>query len=131
MLCFFIIYKQRRRAYDEKMALTIDPDDDIRENIVSYHDEGAGEEDMHAYDITPLRIPIGPKDSPSTIGRKPMIPSEAKPSMQRPPRTITLIVLMMVIVGLMFEFIRNSQTKISLTRIPCYYYPIKCFSKIV
>jgi hypothetical protein len=84
-LLAFILYTRRRRAYDEKMALTIDPDDDIRENIVSYHDEGAGEEDMQAYDITPLRIPINPKDSPG-IGRKPMIPSEAKPSVQRPVR---------------------------------------------
>ncbi|XP_055343968.1 neural-cadherin-like isoform X2 [Paramacrobiotus metropolitanus] len=83
LLSFFvciIFYTRRRRAYDEKMALTIDPDDDIRENIVSYHDEGAGEEDMQAYDITPLRIPIGPgvlphpgKDDPS---RKAILPPE-------------------------------------------------------
>lgn len=87
-LCF-IIYTRRRRAYDEKLALTIDPDDDIRENIVSYHDEGAGEEDMHAYDITPLRIPIGlpsavppfpAKDDPGLngtgTGRKPVLPPD-------------------------------------------------------
>lgn len=67
------------------MALTIDPDDDIRENIVSYHDEGAGEEDMQAYDITPLRIPIGqtPGVQPSkdevaaAASRKPILPPEA------------------------------------------------------
>ncbi|UYV85015.1 hmr-1 [Cordylochernes scorpioides] len=35
-----------------------DIDDDIRENIISYDDEGGGEDDMQAYDITPLRIPI-------------------------------------------------------------------------
>ena len=78
------------------MALTIDPDDDIRENIVSYHDEGAGEEDMQAYDITPLRIPVNPKDQAlgaagggPPVSRKPMVPSEAKPGVRRPPRPRT------------------------------------------
>lgn len=68
------------------MALSMEPDDDIRENIVSYHDEGAGEEDMHAYDITPLRIPIGIGKEAPLIGRKPMIPSEAKLTLQQPFR---------------------------------------------
>ena len=35
-------------------------DDDVRENIISYDDEGGGEDDMNQYDITPLRIPIDP-----------------------------------------------------------------------
>ena len=34
------------------------PDDDVRENI-NYEDEFGGEDDMPAYDITPLQIPIG------------------------------------------------------------------------
>lgn len=39
-------------------------DDDVRENIISYDDEGGGEDDMNAYDITPLRIPIDATGTP-------------------------------------------------------------------
>lgn len=41
-----------------------DVDDDVRENIISYDDEGGGEDDMQAFDITPLRIPIDATGTP-------------------------------------------------------------------
>lgn len=49
------MYSRRREAHIKYPG----PDDDVRENIINYDDEGGGEDDMTAFDITPLQIPIG------------------------------------------------------------------------
>lgn len=51
----FVVYNRRREAHIKYPG----PDDDVRENIINYDDEGGGEDDMTAFDITPLQIPIG------------------------------------------------------------------------
>lgn len=55
VLVFVIYNRQKERHYPKQ-----DPYDDVRENIINYDDEGGGEDDMTAFDITPLQIPIGP-----------------------------------------------------------------------
>ena len=50
----FVVYNRRREAQIKYP----NPDDDIRENIINYEDEGGGEDDMTAFDITPLQIPV-------------------------------------------------------------------------
>lgn len=50
-----MVYNRRREAHIKYPG----PDDDVRENIINYDDEGGGEDDMTAFDITPLQIPIG------------------------------------------------------------------------
>jgi len=35
------------------------PDDDVRENIMHYDEEGVGEQDQSAYDISQLKKPFG------------------------------------------------------------------------
>lgn len=66
MIAAFLIYKRSKRPHQK---FGHDVDDDVRENIISYDDEGGGEDDMNAYDITPLRIPIDPTGA--TIPGKP------------------------------------------------------------
>lgn len=51
----FVVYNRQREAHIKYPG----PDDDVRENIINYDDEGGGEDDMTAFDITPLQIPIG------------------------------------------------------------------------
>jgi hypothetical protein len=61
LVLVFVIYNRRREAQIKYP----NPDDDVRENIINYEDEGGGEDDMTAFDITPLQIPVasGPSDA--------------------------------------------------------------------
>lgn len=55
LVLVFVVYSRRRESHIKYPG----PDDDVRENIINYDDEGGGEDDMTAFDITPLQIPIG------------------------------------------------------------------------
>ena len=54
LVLVFVVYNRRREAQIKYP----NPDDDVRENIINYEDEGGGEDDMTAFDITPLQIPV-------------------------------------------------------------------------
>ncbi|ELU14775.1 hypothetical protein CAPTEDRAFT_226653 [Capitella teleta] len=81
MILLFIIFTQRSNPDH----LLIDPDDALRDNYVTYEEEGAGEEDMHAYDLSRLQKPVdpnldpmglrGPPDEP--VRRLEVLPQEA------------------------------------------------------
>lgn len=62
MVLVIVAYTRSRRP-SQKFGHG-DVDDDVRENIISYDDEGGGEDDMNAYDITPLRIPVDATGTP-------------------------------------------------------------------
>lgn len=66
LVLVIVAYTRSRRPHQK---FGHDVDDDVRENIITYDDEGGGEDDMNAYDITPLRIPIDPTGA--TIPGKP------------------------------------------------------------
>ncbi|XP_003373310.1 cadherin-related hmr-1 [Trichinella spiralis] len=66
LVLLLVVYSRRRH----QSPLLIRPEDDIRENIINYAEEGGGEEDQDAYNIAALR--------------KPVLPIEDDPSMQLP-----------------------------------------------
>jgi len=51
-----VIYSRKRKTTKKKKRSG--PEKDVRETVISYEDEGGGEDDMTAFDITPLQIPI-------------------------------------------------------------------------
>ncbi|CAH1778847.1 unnamed protein product [Owenia fusiformis] len=61
IILLFIIYNRRRKPH---YVVELEPEDDIRENIINYDEEGAGEEDQDAYDISRMQKPVDP-DMPS------------------------------------------------------------------
>ncbi|CAG7819551.1 unnamed protein product [Allacma fusca] len=67
LVLVFVVYNRRREAQIKYPG----PDDDVRENIINYDDEGGGEDDMTAFDITPLQIPIGAPGHEMMISKMP------------------------------------------------------------
>lgn len=71
LVIWFLIMRCQKEP-EEKEPFDDDADDDIRENIMYYDEEGAGEEDQTAYDLSRLRKPddgehARPWDDPDLI----------------------------------------------------------------
>lgn len=55
LLFLYFSFNRKRSGTNVKKPVT---KDDIRENIINYCDEGGGENDMTAFDMKTLKIPI-------------------------------------------------------------------------
>ncbi|GFN86028.1 neural-cadherin [Plakobranchus ocellatus] len=77
VIAAFLLYKFcPRNEEGEKYILEVDPEDDIRENVINYDEEGAGEEDQSAYDLSRLQkasceAPLLPKQRSYPLGNAP------------------------------------------------------------
>lgn len=68
----------RSRRSSEKASLA-DVDDDVRENIRRYEDEGGGEDDIRAFDLRSLRIAVDATGKPfgKTLDASSLFPSKS------------------------------------------------------
>lgn len=85
LVLIFVVYNRRHESHIKYPG----PDDDVRENIINYDDEGGGEDDMTAFDITPLQIPIGSTIPEAVQCKMPIMCKCQNKHELRPERSIT------------------------------------------
>jgi len=59
LILSFIAYSRSRRPTPKHYMLGVDPNDEVRETIINYVEEGCPDVDQSAYDITQLAKPLG------------------------------------------------------------------------
>lgn len=57
MVLLFVVWMKRREKERQAKPLLIDPEDDVRDNILKYDEEGGGEEDQVQQITTDISVP--------------------------------------------------------------------------
>ncbi|XP_076772118.1 cadherin-15 isoform X2 [Arvicanthis niloticus] len=72
VLILLAALRTRFRGQSRGKSLLHGLQEDLRDNILNYDEQGGGEEDQDAYDINQLRHPVEPRATSRSLGRPPL-----------------------------------------------------------
>ncbi|XP_060247813.1 cadherin-15 isoform X2 [Meriones unguiculatus] len=88
VLILLAALRTRFRRQSRGKSLLHGLQEDLRDNILNYDEQGGGEEDQDAYDINQLRHPVEPRATSRSLGRPPLRRDAPFSCMPQPHRAL-------------------------------------------